>query len=121
MTKQYEWNVLNCINRLIEPMASKTCKLARPRGYKTFSCSTQLSMKFEWLIKKTTMLNPAFKLSNVVFTMLVNIKMPTIIGILTFMSRIHFKLSQVEHEKIKLTSGPVPTANAQISLRIPTV
>ena len=38
----------------------------RPGGYKTFSCSTQLSMKF---------------------FLHINVKMPTIVGILTFMSR----------------------------------
>ena len=38
---------------------------SRPRGYKTFSCSTQLNMKFSPLI---------------------NVKMPTIVGILTCMS-----------------------------------
>ena len=37
----------------------------KPPGYKTFSCSTQLSMKF---------------------FLLINVKMPTIVGILTFMS-----------------------------------
>ena len=36
-----------------------------PRGYKTFLCSTQLSMKF---------------------FLLINVKMPTIVGILIFMS-----------------------------------
>ena len=39
-----------------------------PRGYKTFLCSTQLSMKF---------------------ILLINVKMPTIVGILTFVSRIN--------------------------------
>ena len=38
----------------------------RPRGYKKISCSTQMSMKFFQLI---------------------NIKMPTVVGILTFMTR----------------------------------
>ena len=37
----------------------------RPQGLKTFSCSTQLSMKF---------------------FLLINVKMPTIVGLLTFMS-----------------------------------
>ena len=37
--------------------------------------------------------------------MLINVKIPTIVGILTFMSRINFVLSCVEHEK-KITSGP---------------
>ena len=38
-----------------------------PRGYKTFSCSTQLSTNF---------------------ILLINVKMPTIVGILTFISMI---------------------------------
>ena len=37
--------------------------------------------------------------------MLINVKMPTIVGILTFMSRINFVLSLVEHEKSFVTSG----------------
>ena len=40
----------------------------------------------------------AFKGSHVVFIVHTNVKMPTIIGILTFMSRINFILSSVEHE-----------------------
>ena len=81
-----------------------------PKVIKLFSCSTQLSMKF---------------------TMLINIKMPTIVGILTFismtnitserlkaryfflligilvfMSSLNFMLSCVEHEKSFVTSGP---------------
>ena len=50
----------------------------RYRGNKTFSCSTQLSMKFFPLI---------------------NVKMPTIVGILTFMSRKNGILSLSEPEK----------------------
>ena len=38
--------------------------------------------------------------------MLINVKMPTIVGILAFMSRIKFLLSSVEHEKSFITSGP---------------
>ena len=45
--------------------------------------------------------------------MLINVKMPTIvgiltpiIGILTFMSRINFVLSCIEHGKSFITSGP---------------
>ena len=40
-------------------------------------------------------------LSDVVFIMLINVKMPTIVGILTFinMSSLNFELSWVEHEK----------------------
>ena len=47
----------------------------------------------------------ALSLSNVVFIMLINVNMPTIVGILTFMSRINFMLSWVEHEKF-ITSWP---------------
>ena len=47
----------------------------------------------------------ALSLSDVVFIALVNVKMPTIVGILTFMSRINFVLSWVEHGSF-ITSGP---------------
>ena len=48
----------------------------------------------------------ALSLSDVVFIMLINVKMPTIDGILTFMSRINFMPSCVEHGKSFITSGP---------------
>ena len=35
----------------------------------------------------------ALSLSDIVFIMLINVKMPTIVGILTFLSRIKFVLS----------------------------
>ena len=43
--------------------------------------------------------NYFFQLSDVVFIMLIKVKMPTIVGILTFMSMVNFMLSPVEHEK----------------------
>ena len=46
------------------------------------------------------------KLSDVVFIMLTNVKMPTMVGILTFMSMINFMLSWVEHDKSFITSRP---------------
>ena len=46
----------------------------------------------------------ALNLSDVVFIMLINVKMPKIVGILTFISRIIFVLSLVEHEKSCITS-----------------
>ena len=54
-------------------------------------------MEFQ-LLTKTKMLKKiktflAFKPLDVVFIMLINVKMPTIIGILTFMSMINFVLS----------------------------
>ena len=48
----------------------------------------------------------ALSLSDVLFIMLINVKMPTIVGILTFISMINFVLSLVEHEKSFITSGP---------------
>ena len=44
-------------------------------------------------------------LSDVVFIMLINVKMPTIVGILTFMSRINCTLNWVEYEKF-IDLGP---------------
>ena len=38
--------------------------------------------------------------------MLLNVKMPTIVGILTFMSMINFVFSRVEYGKSIITSGP---------------
>ena len=40
------------------------------------------------------------------FILLINVKMPTIVGTLTFMSKINFMLSCVEHGKRFITSGP---------------
>ena len=48
----------------------------------------------------------ALSLSDVVFVLLINVKMPTIVGILTFMSRINFVLNWDEHEKSFISSGP---------------
>ena len=56
-------------------------------------------------IKKITFFL-SFKLSDVVFIMLIIVKMPTIVGILTFMSMINLMLSWVEHGKSFITSGP---------------
>ena len=62
----------------------------------TFSCSTQLSMKLQLFINTKMLKNIdifAFKLSDVVFIMLINVKIPTIVGISTFISMINFMLS----------------------------
>ena len=47
----------------------------------------------------------ALNISDVVFIMLINVNMPTTFGIVTFMSRIDFVLSRVEHENSFITSG----------------
>ena len=65
-----------------------------PEVIKLFSCSIQLNMKFQLLIKakmiKNQKKNLAFKLSDAAFIMLINVKMPTIVGIFTFMDMINF-------------------------------
>ena len=61
-------------------------------------------MTFQLLIKSKMLKNQiflAFKRSGVVFIMLINVKMPTTVGIFTFMRKINFML------KISfITSGP---------------
>ena len=69
----------------------------RPRVYKLFNAQlTHLSMKFQLLIK-TKMLETktflAFNPLEFVCIMLINVKMSTIVGILTFTSMINFMLS----------------------------
>ena len=66
------------------------------RGYKTFFMLNSTEHKFQLLIElKYRQMKKflAFSLSDDVFIMLINVKMPTIVGILTFMSRINFMLS----------------------------
>ena len=53
-----------------------------PEVIKLFSCSTQLSMKF---------------------FLLINVKMPTIVGILTFMSGKNSILCLAEHKKSRIS------------------
>ena len=65
-----------------------------PWAYKTFSCSTQLSRKFQLFIKTKILTN-----KQVVFIMLINVKIPTIVCISTFMSMINFVLNWVKHKK----------------------
>ena len=67
-----------------------------PEVIKLLSSSTQLSTKFQLLIKTKIQTNKevsCFILSDAVFIMIINVKMPTINGILTFVSRINFVLS----------------------------
>ena len=67
-----------------------------PEVIKLFSCSTQLSTKIQLLIKtkiRQIMKFLALSLSDVVLIMHINVKMPTNVGILIFISRITFVLS----------------------------
>ena len=47
-----------------------------------------------------------FQSSKSIIILLINVKMVTIVGILTLMSRIDFMHSRVEHERSFITSGP---------------
>ena len=63
---------------------------------KLFSCSTQLNMNFQLLIESKILKNNDFflpKTLRCLFIMLINVKMPTIVGILTFMSKINSMFS----------------------------
>ena len=85
---------------------------SRPRGYKTFIMLNSNEHEIQLLIKAKIPTNEevscfkSLRSSDIVFIMLINIKMPTIVGILTFMSRINFMLSSVEYEKHFIASGP---------------
>ena len=60
----------------------------------------------------------SFKLSIAVFIMLMNVKMPTIVGILSIMSMIPFMLS-AEHEKKFYNLGPrVRLKNTAMQVKI---
>ena len=63
----------------------------KPRGYSKLSCSTQLSKKFLLLInvKMPTVVGILAFMSRKIMKifLLINVKMPTTVGILTFMSR----------------------------------
>ena len=94
-----------------------------PEVIKLFSCSTQLSMKFKLLIKTKYLELKQFlalSLSDVVFIMLINVKISTIVGILTLMSIKHFMRSRVEHEKsiITITSGPSCSSHKSFTSQI---
>ena len=60
---------------------------------KLFSCSTQLSMTIQLLIETKMPNNKYFSCFQTVFIILMHVKMPTIVGILTLMSMIIFRLS----------------------------
>ena len=72
------------------------------RGNKAFFMfNFKLSMKFHLLLKTNFLKNEdfAFKPSDV-FIMLINVKMPTVVGILTFMSMINSCLVELSLEKL---------------------
>ena len=74
-----------------------------PKVIKLFSCSTQLSTKFQLLIKLKYRQIKKFVASSLsdIFIMPINVKMATIFGILTFMSsRLSSAHQQKSREKV---------------------
>ena len=68
---------------------------------KLFSCFTQLSAKFQLLIKNKMLKNKDFScFSDVLFIMLINVKMPTSVGLLTFMSMINLCSVELSMKKV---------------------
>ena len=79
-----------------------------PRGYKTFfilnSVEHEILNAYKYENMKQFIIFQAQISLECYFLLLINVKMPTIVGIVTFMSR---KIScSVEHEKSFITSGP---------------
>ena len=67
---------------------------------KHFSCSTQLSTKFQLLITTQMLKNKDFSCFQTLKCVIYHakiVKMPTIVCILAFMSMMKFKISLVEH------------------------
>ena len=75
------------------PQVIKLCFMLNPTEHEPSTAHKKLKYRN---LKKFL----ALSLSDVVFIMLINVKMPTIVGILTFMSRINFVLSCVRHRKV---------------------
>ena len=79
-------------------MCHKSTKITVPLWFKSavFTSGPEV-VKLIRLIKTTILKKNkdvlAYKLTDVLFIMLINVKMPTIVGILTFMSMIKFMLS----------------------------
>ena len=69
--------------------------------------STDHTVKTTCKILKIQILH-ALILSDVVFILLIDVKMPTIVGILTFVNRINFMLNESSMEKSFITCGPGP-------------
>ena len=87
---------LHCTKMLLYTKSSGSSDATDLEVIKLFPCSTQLSPRFQLLIKQKYRQMKKFlasSLSDGVFIMLTIVKMPTIVGILTFMSRINFLIS----------------------------
>ena len=84
-----------------------------PPGYKTFYMLSSTGHKILNVRKYKNIKKFSFFLGSdkprMLFFLLINVKMPIIVGILTFMRRKNFMLSSVDHVKSFITSGPGPS------------
>ena len=79
-----------------------------PEVIKLFSSSTEHEISTAQKLKYQKVKKfLALSLSDVVFIMLINVKMPTMVGILTFMSRVNLVSAELSMKKSFITSGPV--------------
>ena len=94
--KMFKVSVERVVN--VQGMFTTSVVKIDPKVFKLSSCLTQLSTEFQLLIKlkKLKSYFHTLKLSDAVFILLINDKMPTIVG--KILSRINFMLSRVEHE-----------------------
>ena len=74
------------------------------KNFMLISAEHELLKAYKYKLTNIQLLQAQIK-PIMIFFLLINVKMPTI-GILTFTSRKIFILSQVEHEKSFVTSGP---------------
>ena len=103
------WTLFVIYVSCLSQLSSLVCVITWPRGYKTFLCSTRMSTKFQLLIKTKIPTDEevyCFKSRKCCIYRANIVKMPTTVGILTFMSRINFVLSWVENGKSFITLGP---------------
>ena len=99
--------------------------MIRPRGYKTFFMLNSVEDKILNVhkyenIKKLSIFQTQISLEcffSCPYMLKCQQFMPTIVGILTFMSRKNFMLNSVEHEKSFITSGP-DCVDVEADLRI---
>ena len=83
--------------------------ISRARGYKTFYMLNSAEHRILNAHKYKTIKKFIFLGSNqprTLFFLLINVKTPTNVGTLIFISREKFMLCWVEHEKSFITSGP---------------
>ena len=101
------WSNQHVVKKTDSSLLASVCrKVLREQGreiIKLFSCSNQLSMKFEMFTSiKKYQDNQLFSGSDkprTLFFLLINVKMPTIAGILTSISKKYFMFIWVENGK----------------------